>query len=154
MLKENLSEFLLEANRHFSKLQQEEDIPCYRNPDGSLANSFTKDDWRLSSRIYGEQSQCQQIIISNKDKPYWFMSYRGDLANKEISPVFIYPFLNNGLKQMPPEFPIRGPKKYEENQIVYTHNWKGDLDNFSGEETITSRGFPVYSSVYLGGFIK
>ena len=65
----------------------------------------------------------------------------------------VYETLRGALKQMPPEHPYRGPQKYESGQSVYTNQWTGELDRFSGEERITQGEKVVYQANYLGGLV-
>jgi len=54
---------------------------------------------------------------------------------------------------IPEQYPYRGPKNYNENNLSYINSFTGDIDNFSGEETITQDGKEIYKAKYIGGFV-
>lgn len=69
----------------------------------------------------------------------------------EADPV--YGVLKNALRQIPKDYPFRGPKKYKEGDFVYTNSWQGKIESFSGEEQITQGNKLIYKANYLGGLV-
>ena len=56
---------------------------------------------------------------------------------------------------IPEDYPFRGPKKYIEGDLTYKNNYTGEIDNFFGEEIITSKdGKEIYKAKYIGGFLN
>jgi hypothetical protein len=49
--------------------------------------------------------------------------------------------------------PYRGPEEYIQWKYIYTDNSVGEVDNFSGEESITYDGEEVYKAKYMGGLV-
>ena len=62
-------------------------------------------------------------------------------------------FIGN-LNLIPEDKPFRGPKKYNEDSFEYANVFEGEIDNFFGEEIITSKdGKEIYKAKYIGGLI-
>lgn len=80
------------------------------------------------------------------------MVYYGWVAEgNETDPV--YKVLRNALKKMPEDYPFRGPKEHKQNEFTYTNSWKGNVNQFSGEEQITQKEKIVYKANYIGGLV-
>lgn len=61
--------------------------------------------------------------------------------------------LANSKVQQSEDAPYRGPKEYKENDYIYQNAWTGDLERYSGEETITLKGKLIYKANYMGGLV-
>lgn len=70
---------------------------------------------------------------------------------KEINSVF--GVLRNALKEMPQEYPFRGPKEYCEMEYTYSNTWSGDINGFNGKEIITLNDYQIYRADYVGGHV-
>ncbi|EKD56245.1 MAG: hypothetical protein ACD_58C00248G0001 [uncultured bacterium] len=62
--------------------------------------------------------------------------------------------LQKTLSLIPEDKPYRGPKEYTEGDYVYRNNFIGEVDNFSGEESISCNGKEVYKAKYIGGLVN
>mgnify|MGYP006295373281 FL=1 len=65
----------------------------------------------------------------------------------------IYAVLQNALKQMPKNMPLRGPTEYKKKSYTYENKWEGNIERYSGREKILLEGKIVYEASYLGGLV-
>jgi hypothetical protein len=66
----------------------------------------------------------------------------------------IFAFLRSALRQVSYEHPFRGPKEYSDGIYTYRNAHVGDLEAFSGEETIYRGTEVVYRLKYGGGMLR
>lgn len=83
----------------------------------------------------------------------WGMNYYGKMLTEPIPPEF-GPFLKAALSLVPYSAPYRGPVLFSDHGFVYSCEHSGDIEQFNGEESITSRGKVIYSLVFHGGEIR
>ena len=84
-----------------------------KEPDGSTTIPFEKGHWKSCDNFFGGEPYGGRTIVFNKGKPCWMMVYYGWVAEGvETNPV--YGVLKNSLKQMPKDYPFRGPSKHKE----------------------------------------
>ena len=57
------------------------------------------------------------------------------------------------LRHPPLEIPVRGPKRWVDKDFVYLNKWVGDINHFSGSESIFSNGKVCYKAWYAGGLV-
>lgn len=134
MNKEALRQFLIDANR--AGYAGGDEKKWVKEPDGSTTIVFEKDAWCSHDNYFGGEPYGGRIIVRYEQKPHWMMVYYG-WVEEGIDPDNIYRVLRNALMRMPEEAPFRGPREYREGEFMYTNNWKGDIDRYSGEEQIT-----------------
>jgi len=60
-------------------------------------------------------------------------------------------FLKQCLRNLPSNFPVRGPSSFKKGEFRYINDWKGELENFVGEEKIFYKNQQIYFRNYLGG---
>jgi hypothetical protein len=150
MKKERLRQFLIDSNK--AGYAGGEEKKWIKEADGSTTIPFEKGEWRSHDNFFGGEPYGGRTVVFHKDKPVWMMVYYGWVAEGvETDPV--YGVLRNALKRMPETHPFRGPKEYQDGEYVYTNRWEGEVDRFSGEETIEQGGKLVYKANYLGGLI-
>lgn len=123
-----------------------------KNDDGSTTIPYTKDSWRSDDTFYGGEPYGGRIIVFHEEKPFWMMVYYG-WVEAGTDHDMVYNVLQNALKQMPAEYPFRGPERYGENGYTYLNEWQGDVENYSGRETISKDGTTVYTASYMGGLV-
>lgn len=150
MNKESLKQFLMDSNS--AGYAGGEEKKWIKEPDGSTTIPFEKDLWKSHDNFFGGEPYGGRTIVFYEGKPYWIMVYYGRVEEK-IDNDLVYKILRNALKQMPSSYPFRGPKEFIEGEYVYTNFWKGEVDDFSGEEQITQAGKLVYKANYLGGLV-
>lgn len=150
MNKKSLKEFLIESNQAGYAGGQEKQ--WVKQPDGSTTIEFTQASWRSHDNFFGGEPYGGRLVVFYKNKPVWIMVYYG-WVEPGIEPKSVYPILQNALKQTPADMPLRGPKKYQQKDFVYTNQWIGDVDRYSGEEQIKKDGKLVYKASYMGGLV-
>ena len=123
-----------------------------KEPDGSTTIHFEKGSWRSHDNFFGGEPYGGRIIVFYKNKPYWMMVYYG-WVTEGVEPNSVYEILRGALKQMPKEYPFRGPKKYNDDDYGYDNSWKGNVERYSGEEKITHGKQLVYKANYVGGLV-
>jgi len=123
-----------------------------KEPDGSTTIPFEKGLWKSHDNFFGGEPYGGRTIVFYKDKPYWIMVYYGWIVKgTESNPI--YKVLRNALKNMPKDYPYRGPREYKDGEYIYSNNWEGEVDKYAGEEKITIGNKLVYKANYLGGLV-
>jgi hypothetical protein len=82
------------------------------------------------------------------------MVYYGAVKNNISEFKGIYSFLKKSLLRMPKDYPYRGPKSFKEKEWQYINKWNGEVDQFSGEETILKDKKIVFWTKYIGGLVN
>lgn len=150
MNKEALHQFLIDSNK--AGYAGGEEKKWIKEPDGSTTIQFESGEWRFHDNFFGGEPYGGREVIFHKDKPVWMMVYYGWVEEGvETDPV--YGVLRNALMQMPQEAPFRGPKEYKQDDYIYSNNWTGDAERFSGEEQITQGEELIYKARYIGGMV-
>jgi hypothetical protein len=99
-----------------------------------------------------------QETVSRDDRVIWSMSYSGG-ARAEIADrhtfLAIYKFLRRALLGVSVEEPFRGPRLFEQADMIYSNEAEGGLDRFHGIETIARHdGATLYELRYSGGLLR
>jgi hypothetical protein len=145
-----LKQFLIDSNN--AGYAGGEEKKWIKEDDGSTTIPFEKGEWRSHDNFFGGKPYGGKTIVFYQNKPYWIMVYYGWVEEGvETNPV--YGILRNALKQMPIDYPFRGPKEYKEDEFIYTNNWQGKVDRFSGEERILQGDKLIYKANYMGGLV-
>ncbi|MCB9813144.1 MAG: hypothetical protein H6772_01925 [Pseudomonadales bacterium] len=150
MSKEALRQFLVDSNK--AGYAGGEEKKWIKEPDGSTTIPFEKDSWKSHDNFFGGEPYGGRTVVFHEDKPYWMMVYYGWVEEGvETDPV--YAVLRGALKQMPEDYPFRGPEEFTEGEFTYTNKWEGEVDRFSGEEAIVKGDKLIYKASYLGGLV-
>jgi len=121
--------------------------------DKSTTLIFEDGDFKYHDNYFGGEPYGGREVVFFKGEPVYTMVYYG-LVNEEITDFRgVYKILQKALSLMPEECPYRGPKEYKEGDYSYLNNFIGEIDNFSGEETINYKGKEVYKAKYAGGLV-
>ena len=121
---------------------------------GSRQLEYVEGDLLYRDIYFGSAFFIGQETVHQASVPVWAMCYAGG-AIRPDAPVEvgeIYDFLRAALGQVPPERPYRGPTHWSNGVFVYANDSQGQVEGFSGMETITHGGQPVYQLRYSGGF--
>lgn len=119
--------------------------------------------WCYTDTYWGNTIERGVEDVSFNLIPVWSMQYRGGYyqdywdISEDLSKI-----LKLALKNLPKDFPIRGPREFELAEYVingetitadvkYVNNWEGDLIRFKGEEHIYIDGKEVFYHDYIGG---
>ena len=79
------------------------------------------------------------------------MVYYGEVKVKNVNVV--YEILRRALLHIPKALPLRGPKRYQEKNFIYSNSPCGKLTHFSGVEIITKNNKIIYQAAYSGGLV-
>lgn len=125
------------------------------NLDGSKEYLYKEGDLIYKDKYFGSIVDTGQELVFYKNKLVWSMSYRGGMIEgSESLSKKCFSFLKKCLRNLPRDFPVRGPKGCEEGDFKYKNFWKGNLEDFIGEEKIFWKGKQIYFRNYLGGMGK
>lgn len=147
---EELRGFLYRAQKHgYGGAEKPIDIA-----DGGHTLSYKEGDWEYIDTWYGGEPFSGLTKITYQGVVCWTMVYRGEvkaIVNKHS----VYACLRPALEQCDPKSPWRGPEVFvAKNGLRYINQWKGNIDNFEGEEFIYDRTiWSLYSAHYLGGLV-
>lgn len=146
----NLKQFLLASNK--AGYAGGEEKKWIKNPDGSTTIPYEQGDWRSHDNFFGGEPYGGRVVVFHKNKPFWIMVYYGwIIEGVTVDPV--YSVLRGALMQMPEAAPFRGPREYKQDDFTYANTWEGNLEHYSGAETITQKEKLVYQANYFGGLI-
>lgn len=128
-----------------------------RESDTSDTIHLQKDEWKLDDNYFtsedGRRYHGRETVFY-KGKPYWFIAYSG-FVNDLTDPGIVYTFLKKAMLKPIKNFPVRGPKAYNENEWKYNmHIPSCNLNEFTAEETIKNYNKEVYKAYFIGGLIN
>ncbi len=149
MNEKDLKNFIFNASRA-TYASGDESIK-HKEQDGSTTITYSQGSFRMHDNYFGGEPYGGREVVFLDNKPVWMMVYYGlvyEGPNKEV-----YQFLMNALSNNTEEIPYRGPQVFESDFWRYENNFDGDLNKFTGTETIHRGETLVYEASYLGGFI-
>ena len=121
--------------------------------DKSTTLIFEDGDFKYHDNYFGGEPYGGREVVFFKGEPIYMMVYYG-LVSEEITDFRgVYRILQKALSLIPEDKPYRGPKKYIEGDYSYLNNFIGEIDNFSGEESISYKGKEIYKARYIGGLV-
>ncbi len=151
MNREDLLAFIAKAHRNtFAAPDEIRELYKCKKPriPGHKEFCFDEEDWEYWDS-YGDSLWAPgQEIISFKDIPVWRMNYQGRTLGKGKE---IFPFLRRALMNFSDDMPFRGPKKYQEDNKTYSFNLIGDVETFTGLESVTIDNKTVFYQNVMGG---
>ena len=121
--------------------------------DVSTTLTFEDGDWRYHDNYFGGEPYGWREVVFFKGEPVYIMTYYGWINEKATDIKTIYKTLQEALLLIDQTNPYRGPEEYIQWKYIYTDNSVGEVDNFSGEESITYDGEEVYKAKYMGGLV-
>ncbi len=84
----------------------------------------------------------------------WLMHYFAEVLVRRPPMDEIYAFQREALGRPDPDHLMRGPASFTRAPLVYQNVVEGDLDRFSGVETIAFDGEVVYRMEFHGGRVR
>lgn len=147
---QNLREFILEASRA-TYASGDESIK-EKQSDNSTTIKYESGLYALHDNYFGGEPYGGREVVFFDKKPIWMMVYYG-LVHDGASTKIVYPFLVESLSNSTVDMPYRGPVSHERDNLKYTNEFSGDVDNFYGEEKIFIDGICVYEAKYMGGLV-
>lgn len=121
--------------------------------DGSTTLIFKDGNYKYHDNYFGGEPFGGREVAFIDEKPIYMMVYYGTV-DKSISDFkAIYKVLMNALSLIPENNPFRGPEKYKEGNFSYLNSFMGNIEKFSGSETISDGDKKVYEAKYIGGLV-
>ena len=105
----------------------------------------------------GETFIGEEVVYLDNQKPIWGMNYYGCTLDKALSEEAMDKALRPALMKVGEDksvLPLRGPKKFENGEFVYTFEQTGSMQNFVGTEQIYKNGKLIFKLTCHGGIIK
>ncbi len=118
-------------------------------------------EYRLGDLLYrdiyfGEAYFVGQETAYRGETAIWAMCYAGGWTQPMPEPAetsLLGGFLQAALKQIPVDYPFRGPLEYRKDEAIYRNAPNGDLSRFWGVEHIYLNNALVYQLRYSGGLL-
>lgn len=122
--------------------------------DGSIGFEFIGDGYRYVDRYQGFNPFAgTEKIYSSDASLLWTMNYYGEVFPGHSDPIKIYSFLKEAMLLITPEYPFRGPAKFENENLQYENIQNGTVDRFHGIERIYENNERVHYLCYHGGIM-
>jgi len=115
---------------------------------------YELDGYLYLDLYFGFDPFIGEEIVRFNDQVVWGMNYYGGLVSKTVDSRAVYIFLKKALSLVTSDRPFRGPTNWREGDWKYSDQNSGDINSFSGQETISFQGEEVYRLKYQGGVIK
>jgi hypothetical protein len=146
-----LCEFLVKAKK--SGYASGNKTQKIKGKDNSKTTIFKSGNWLYHDNYFGGEPYGGREVVFIKNKPIYIMVYYGLVYKSFKDFKKIYKFLQEALTLIPKDKPFRGPKKYTNDDLAYSNNFIGKIENFSGQEKIYFKGKEIYKANYLGGLV-
>ncbi len=149
------SEELKYQLRKFNLMGYADDNFKYEN-NGKNGKILTRVDvdWKYEDEYYGGEPYSGNETLWFKEKDVFRCVYWGKVA-PDINFSDIYSFLRKALKEQPNGNCVhRGPEKFVENDLTYTNECRGDIEEFSQTERIFIGEKEVYTAYFIGGRVN
>lgn len=147
-----LREFLVKAKK--ATYASGDNAKSIVEADKSTSLFFEDGELKYHDNYFGGEPFGGREVVFLADKPVYIMVYYGRVSENVPEINVVYKFLQKALSLISDDYPYRGPKEYSEDNLVYTNQYDGDIDNFSGEEVITMDGKEVFRTKYIGGVVN
>ncbi len=146
----NLIDFILAAK--LSGYANNGDGQRIQFDDGSIGFKFESNQFKYLDRYYGSNPFAGTEFINKDDGTLiWIMNYYGGVTAPDMSLDKTYSFLKEAMSLITPDYPFRGPEKFEKHSFSYKNNQQGTIDKFYGSENIFYHNKLVYTLHYHGG---
>ncbi|MCK1300881.1 hypothetical protein IVB33_35105 [Bradyrhizobium sp. 24] len=154
----DLAAFLVEAKRRtYAGLDDDATVaaPLLR---GSKQLEHRAAPYAYRDIYFGMGFFVGQETVSRDERVIWSMSYSGgvraEITDRDTF-LGIYKFLRQALLAVSVEEPYRGPRVFEQADMVYRNEVEGSLDRFHSIETISRHdGALLYELRYGGGLLR
>jgi len=151
---EKLHDFLIEAKKQTYANANTEKIQSSRV--SSKDYEYKNNDMTYHDTYFGGTNfMGEEVVYIDNETPVWGMNYYGVTLDKSLTEEAVDKALRPALMLVGQDniLPVRGPKEYINGEYKYTFEIKGDLEYFTGTETIYKNDKPVYILKCCGGKI-
>ncbi len=144
----DLIDFLVVARRETYAIPDGTDVG-----DGTRHMLFDSRPWRYRDRYAGTNPYGGHEIVWRDGAVVWMQNYMAEIVC-DLRPMDeIYGFQREVLAQPDRDHLMRGPAQFVRGSYCYANSVEGTLARFSGIETITHDGTPVYRMIFHGGVV-
>ena len=150
-LLQNLKKFLKETGK--ADYSSSDPKSWKKELDGSTTITFESGDWKLHDNFFGGEPYGGREVVFYKERALWIFVYYGWIVPSSNNIQEIYDVLKRALKVGSPDTTFRGPKELTHRKFTYRNSWKGNLEQFTGEEIIMENNRQVYKAKYMGGLV-
>jgi len=123
-------------------------------PDGGKKFQYQEQEFEYGDIYYGFNPFSGQEVVRKNNEVFWIMNYYGFVNNNFEDVSSIYQFLKLALQRPDPNLPLRGPNKFEIDDLIYLNTPTGNISFFTGQERIQFHDESIYKLYYHGGLIK
>ncbi len=123
---------------------------------GSKDYEFSHDNMIYHDTYFGGTNFIGEEVVYISNKIYWGMNYYGVTLDESMGEEAMDKALRPALMHVGEDgiIPVRGPREFINGEYKYTFEVLGDLDNFSGVESIYKNDKKIYELKCNGGLIK
>lgn len=151
---DKLYDFLIEAKKQTYANANIEKVQSSRS--GSKDYEYKHDNMTYHDTYFGGTNfMGEEVVYIDNETPVWGMNYYGVTLDKSLTEEAVDKALRPALMLVDQDgiLPVRGPKEYINGEYKYTFDVDGDLEYFTGTETIYKNEKPVYILKCHGGKI-
>jgi hypothetical protein len=119
---------------------------------------YREGDWYYRDSYAGSLRSWGQEVIWRNNEPVWMRSYGEGMSDTHMDSEFAgetFSLLKKALSADDTElvFQPRGPKEFHEGDWMYHCNVEGDIEKFTGHESISYKDQVVFVHDFLGGTV-
>ena len=155
---EELKSFLIKAKKSTYANSDAPKIDSTRldSKDYEYEEIINGNKYTYHDTYFGGINFMGEEIVYINDLPVWGMNYYGVTIASNLSEEAMDKALRPALMQVGTDstIPVRGPKKYTNEEYLYSFTCNDDLDKFQGTEQIKKNDKLVYELHCHGGLIK
>ena len=151
----NLEEFLIDAKKQTYANASVEKQPSSRL--NSKDYEYVKDNMIYHDTYFGGTRFIGEEVVYLDNKPYWGMNYYGVTLDENLGEEAMDNALRPALMKVGDDksvIPVRGPKEFINGDYKYSFDVNGDINNFSGIESVYKNNTKIYELKCSGGLIK
>lgn len=150
----NIEKFLIEAKKQTYANETVEKVANTRQ--NSKDYEYKKDKMVYHDTDFGGTKFIGEEVVYVDNKTYWAMNYYGVTLDETLKEEAMDKALRPALMNVGKDkdiIPVRGPKEWVNGEYKYSFNVIGDINYFSGIETIYKNNKKIYELKCNGGLI-
>lgn len=152
---DNIKSFLIEAKKQTYANEKVEKVASSRM--ASKDYEYRKDNMVYHDTYFGGTKFIGEEVVYLDNNVYWAMNYYGVTLDEKLGEEAMDNALRPALMLVGEDdnvIPVRGPKQFINGEYKYTFEIEGNLDYFSGIETIYKNDKKIYELKCNGGLIQ
>lgn len=149
----NILEFLKEAKTQtYANENIEKKSPSRLN---SNDYEYSNNGLTYHDTYFGGRKFMGEEVVYKDETPIWGMNYYGVTLDEELSEEAMDKALRPALMQVGQDgiIPVRGPREFSNEEYKYTFEVTGNIEYFTGIETIYKNDEIIYVLRCTGGSI-